>query len=210
MTVVPVASAICEASVRCQISRYSDSSWLFSSPATWRGERSGVVGRIASWASWAFLTFESYCLGCGDRNCWPYSLAIAARTACSASSDSVDAVGAHVGDVAPLVQALGDAHHLRRRQAQLAPALLLQRARHERRLRPRAVRLLLDASGRGSRRRRARRPAPGPAPRRATTTSAPAVPLASKSLPVATRVPSTATRSAVNDGAVAVVSSMSQ
>ena len=75
--------------MRCQISRYSDSSWPLSSPASCCGERSGVVGRIASWASWAFLTFESYCLGCGDRNCWPYSAATAARTACIASSDSV-------------------------------------------------------------------------------------------------------------------------
>ena len=43
-----------------------------------------------------------------------------------------------------------------------------------------------------------------------TTTLAPAGRSTSKSLPVATRAPSTATRSAVNDGAVAVVSSMSQ
>ena len=48
VTVVPVASAICDASVRCQINRYSDSSWPLSSPATWFGDRSGVDGRIAS------------------------------------------------------------------------------------------------------------------------------------------------------------------
>ncbi len=57
-----------------------------------------------------------------------------------------DGVGAHVGDVAALVQTLGDAHHLRRRPAQLPAALLLQRRRHERRLRLRAVRLVLDAA----------------------------------------------------------------
>ena len=88
MTVVPVASAICDASVRCQIKRYSDSSWPLSSPATWLGARSGVDGRIASWASWALRVFDVYCFGCGDRNCPPYSLATAARTACSASSDN--------------------------------------------------------------------------------------------------------------------------
>ena len=59
-----------------------------------------------------------------------------------------DVVGTHVGDEAALVQALGDAHHLRRRQAQLAAALLLQRGGHERRLRRRAVRLLLHRAHR--------------------------------------------------------------
>ena len=54
--------------MRCQISRYSDSSWLLSSVCTACGERSGVVGRIASWASWAFFTLDVYCFGCGDRN----------------------------------------------------------------------------------------------------------------------------------------------
>ena len=89
MTVVPVASAICDANVRCQIKRYSERSWPFSSDASCCGERKGVVGRMASWASWAFLTLESYCFGCGDRYGCPYSAATAARTACSASADSV-------------------------------------------------------------------------------------------------------------------------
>ncbi|MEY3112034.1 MAG: hypothetical protein RIT23_1165, partial [Actinomycetota bacterium] len=48
-------------------------------------------------------------------------------------------VGTHVGDVATLVQALGDAHHLCGAEPQFAAALLLQRARHERRLRAAAV-----------------------------------------------------------------------
>ena len=48
-----------------------------------------MLGRIASCASWAFLLFDAYCFGCGERNGGPYSLATAARTACIASSDSV-------------------------------------------------------------------------------------------------------------------------
>ena len=84
----PVASAICDASVRCQIIRYSARSWLFSSPLTCGGVRYGVVGRIASWASCAFFTFDEYCFGDGLRYCWPYWLVTAARVACSASSDS--------------------------------------------------------------------------------------------------------------------------
>jgi len=58
-TVVPTASAICEASVRCQISSYrrnsSDESWF----ATWPGVRNvSPAGRIASCASCAFLTLR--------------------------------------------------------------------------------------------------------------------------------------------------------
>ena len=59
-----------------------------------------------------------------------------------------DGVGSHVGDEAVLVQALGDAHHLAAGQTQLAAGFLLQGARHERRLRRRAVRLVLDADDR--------------------------------------------------------------
>ena len=58
VTVWPVASAIWLASVRCQISRYNASSWPLSSAASCCGGRNGVVGRIASWASWAFFTRE--------------------------------------------------------------------------------------------------------------------------------------------------------
>ena len=89
LTVTPAASAICDASVRCQIRRYSESSWLFSSPSTCFGDRYGVTGRTASCASWAFFDLEVYCLGCGDRNFWPYSLVIASRVAVSASAESV-------------------------------------------------------------------------------------------------------------------------
>jgi hypothetical protein len=48
-----------------------------------------VVGRIASCASCAFLTFDAYCLGDGDRYCWPYSLVIVSRTSVTASADNV-------------------------------------------------------------------------------------------------------------------------
>ena len=150
LTVTPVASAICEASVRCQISRYSASSWLFSSADSESGERYGVVGRIASWASCA-LRLLLVLLGrgvqvlravlAGDRG--------AGRVHRLVGEDHV--VGTHVGDEAALVEALRDPHHLRRREPQLAAALLLQRRGHERCLRRRPVGLLLD---RGDRERR--------------------------------------------------------
>ncbi len=57
-----------------------------------------------------------------------------------------DGIGSHVGDVAALVQALRHTHDLRRRPAQLPAALLLQRRRHERCLRLRSVRLVLDTA----------------------------------------------------------------
>ena len=53
-------------------------------------------------------------------------------------------VGAHVGDVAVLVEALGDAHRVLRREPELAARLLLQRRGHERRGRAAGVRLALD------------------------------------------------------------------
>ena len=53
-------------------------------------------------------------------------------------------VGAHVGDVAVLVEALRDAHRLLRAEPKLAARLLLQRRRHERRRGAARVRLLLD------------------------------------------------------------------
>ena len=53
-------------------------------------------------------------------------------------------VGTHISDVAVLVQPLRDAHRALGREAQLAAGLLLQRRRHERRVRPTGVRLLLN------------------------------------------------------------------
>ena len=52
-------------------------------------------------------------------------------------------VGTHVGDVAVLVEPLGDAHRALGGKPQLAAGLLLQRRRHERRIRATGVRLLL-------------------------------------------------------------------
>ena len=53
-------------------------------------------------------------------------------------------VGTHISDVAVLVEPLGDAHRALRREPQLAAGLLLQRRRHERRIGPPGVGLLLD------------------------------------------------------------------
>ena len=57
-------------------------------------------------------------------------------------------VGPHVGDVAPLVEALRGPHDLAGGHRQLPPALLLERGGDERRLGRRAVGLLLDAGDR--------------------------------------------------------------
>ena len=53
-------------------------------------------------------------------------------------------VGAHVGDVTVLVEALGDPHGVLRAEPQLAARLLLQRRGHERRGRAAGIRLALD------------------------------------------------------------------
>ena len=60
---------------------------------------------------------------------------------CFVAEDHV--VGTHVGDVPALVKTLSDAHHLGSTEAQLATALLLQSASHERSLRRAAIGLLL-------------------------------------------------------------------
>ncbi len=68
-------------------------------------------------------------------------------------------VGAHVGDVAVLVEPLRDAHRGLRREAELAARFLLQGRRHEGRRGASGVRLLLDrahrerGAGEGSRER---------------------------------------------------------
>ena len=54
----PVASFICEATVRCQTSSYNRN-WSPVRPV-WPGVRNASPeGRIASCASWAFLTLEA-------------------------------------------------------------------------------------------------------------------------------------------------------
>ena len=55
-------------------------------------------------------------------------------------------VGAHVGDVAVLVEALGDPHRRLRRVAELAARLLLERRRHEGSSRPARVGLLVGGA----------------------------------------------------------------
>ncbi len=66
LSVVPLASAICDATVRCQISSYRRNSSASSCPATWPGVRKvSPAGRIASCASWAFLTLRVYWRGVG-------------------------------------------------------------------------------------------------------------------------------------------------
>ena len=60
VALVPVASAIWLATVRCQISSYSRNSSPLSWPAIWPGVRKvSPAGRMASWASWAFLTLRA-------------------------------------------------------------------------------------------------------------------------------------------------------
>ena len=97
------------------------------------------------------------------------------------------AVGPHVGDVAVLVEPLGDPHRVAAVEPQLARGLLLQGARRERRARAAGVRLLGDVGdgdvgGRAARWRcRWRRP------RRAGVALAlVSVPSSAKSRPVAT------------------------
>ena len=55
-------------------------------------------------------------------------------------------VRTHVGDVAVLVQPLGDAHRALRRVPELAAGFLLERRGHERRVGRTPVRLLLDVA----------------------------------------------------------------
>ena len=108
-------------------------------------------------------------------------------------------VGAHVGDVAVLVEALRDAHRLLRREPQLPARLLLQRRRHERRAPG-------DGCTASPRRRRRGTSAPSSAaasPRASSSASCTAsfvfsAPSRPKSRPCATRAPSTAESRAVN------------
>ena len=96
-------------------------------------------------------------------------------------------VGAHVGDVAVLVEALGEAHRRLGREAQLPARLLLERRGPERRRGPARVRLLVDLAD-AERPALERRPrARGRAPRRARGRRRPGVPSSPKSRPCATR-----------------------
>jgi hypothetical protein len=152
---------------------------------------------------------ESYCLGCGDRNWLPYSLAIAARTALRASSEritlSVRMYVMYPRSYRPWATRITCDDDRRSLRPPSCWRVLVRNGAwgRERYGFSSTLRTAKSAWARPSARALARSSV-------TTTTSERGVPLASKSLPVATRVPSRTTRSAVNDGAVAVVSSMSQ
>ena len=71
-------------------------------------------------------------------------------------------VGAHISDVAVLVEPLGDAHGPLRAEPELATGLLLQRRGHERRVRAPGVRLLLHRRDRQRGTAQTGRQRPGP------------------------------------------------
>ncbi len=58
VTLWPTASAICDATVRIHTSSYSRR-WSPWSPVCSGVRKLSPAGRMASWASWAFLTFLS-------------------------------------------------------------------------------------------------------------------------------------------------------
>ena len=86
----PRASAICEATVRFQISSYSRNWSPDSSRATCAGVRNeSPAGRMASCASWAPLLLEAYNRAAAGTNSGPYSSAAwrrAASIACELST----------------------------------------------------------------------------------------------------------------------------
>ena len=88
--VCPRASAICEATVRFQISSYSLNWSPDSSRATWAGVRKwSPAGRMASWASCAPFAFDAYTRGLSGTYSDPYSSATCRRAASTACVDSV-------------------------------------------------------------------------------------------------------------------------
>ena len=67
LTEVPLASAIWEATVRCQISSYRRYSSASSTLWSWPGvANDSPAGRMASCASCEFLTLRVYCRGVGE------------------------------------------------------------------------------------------------------------------------------------------------
>ena len=88
VTDMPSASFIWEASVRIQISSYSA---RFSpvSPVSCGRTNASPDGRMASWAYWAFYTFEVYVRGEAGRYEGPNNLVTASRAAATAVSESV-------------------------------------------------------------------------------------------------------------------------
>ncbi len=144
--VVPAASAIWEATVRFQISSYMRNSSPRSSERTLAGVRNESPGGA-------------------DRLVRLLSVGVLARVHPRRTGHGVGAVeldgllaggahglagqrgrvGTHIGDVAALVQALGDAHRLAGAEPQLAGRLLDQGRRNKRRSGTTLVRLGVDA-----------------------------------------------------------------
>ena len=122
------------------------------------------AGRIASWASCAFLTLPAYRRWLGGHVVGAVEVARLAPRGGDRALRQRDRVGTHIGDVAVLVEPLRDAHGVLRGQPQLARRLLLEGRRRERRRRTTRVGLLLDAGDDDRRllRRRPRWPAPSP------------------------------------------------
>ena len=90
VAVEPVASAIWQASVRCQIRVYSLSWSAGTLVAISAGSRKcAPAGRIHSWASCAPAVFVAYCLGASDKYFSPKCRDTASRAAAIASCDSV-------------------------------------------------------------------------------------------------------------------------
>ena len=130
----PSASFICEAMVRIQISSYSRN-W---SPVSlvWAGVWNvSPAGRIASCASWAFLTLR----GVDPRLVGQVVGAEQLPDLIARGGDrrlrQRHRVGSHVGDEAGLVEVLRDRHRALRGETELAAGLLLQGRGAERRVR---------------------------------------------------------------------------
>ena len=126
-TLSPTASAICEATVRFQMSSYRRAWSPGTAPATSSGSRNdSPAGRMASWASWAFFTRLRYTRGWEGRYSPPKRAAIRRPRRRHRRRGQGDGVGAHVGDVPALVEALRRPHGAVRGEAQLAAGFLLQ------------------------------------------------------------------------------------
>ena len=106
------------------------------------------AGRIASCASWAFLTFLAQSPRLLADVVGAVELGHLGPRRRNRRGRQRRRVGTHVGDVAVLVQALGDPHRRLRRHPQLAAGFLLQRRRDEGRGRRAAVGLLLHRAHR--------------------------------------------------------------
>ena len=158
----PVASFICEATVRCQISSYSRrSSEDRRVPGHLGRGAEAVPGRADGLVR---LLGVLDLAGVDARGVRDVGGAVQLGGLLAGGGDrglgQRCRVGAHIGDVAVLVQPLRHRHGVLGREAELARGLLLQRGGAERRVRRAAVGLALDA-GDGEARR-----SPGAAPGR--------------------------------------------